>query len=394
MVFGILLAGIIGGTVGGVFKIPRPFRMNLNENDERLQQVLDARKIPLTIWPRVEYPNSKKLTKNDIMKYYQEHWLKHIPDMDMPNVCHTYSESFTNPYISAKKLYDQITFFTLEDFHHALDISIHKLLDLQADFPSINLNNYSVIFLPEKSSQWVASLAISKDEFGLPTHWLPLDIPGDKAGINLNKEFNESLDELDNHMIDTIIYFDDVSYSGTQILAVLDNIVERILIFSEDEPEEELSSQSSYKSDVTERIIDSKNVQFRDYIKNIIIVLPILSNTAFKLLVEKMDHIQAFIGDRMELKIHLIGAGEPFIIKNVRELMSEAEFMYLYKLNLVENMLDKTLTFTEWKVASRHASILKLYVNPELDRRCDDDFDVNPPYKKDPVHANIIEEEF
>jgi hypothetical protein len=100
------------------------------------------------------------------------------------------------------------------------------------------------------------------------------------------------------------------------------------------------------------------------------------------------------LGDRLELNIHLIVAGEPFIIKNVKELMSEEELMYLYKLNLVENMLDKTLTFTEWKVASRHASILKLYVNPELGRKCDDDFDVNPPYKKDPVHPNIIEEEF
>jgi hypothetical protein len=438
MVLGILVAGSLGHVVTQIIGSSDIFKIPLAEGeipvDTSSQAELDRRGIPLTINPRLYYPNSAKITRDEIVDYYHTHWLSYIPEGEYVNLCHT-PQKLTNPHKIAEKLISGIELLTLDELQEQLAYCLNDIYNR----PSINVDNYSCIFVPEKSSQWIASLAVTTELIPLPQTWLPLTILGDSKHEDYSAIFDENIKKLTPNS--TVIYFDDVSYSGTQVLLLLDEIVERILIKEEitakaapknfeadTELEEnmetgsttsfssttsvkseaaaskgwgdgELSSLGSlpgsvgttgtYRSEASSRDIHTDDVVFRGELTTIVLIIPFLSNRAFQDIMTKLNAIAEFAGERHALCFELITSKHR--IKNVKDILDgEEEMSYLRDLKLIGDSENGTMTFTEWKVPSRYVSIVKTMVNPDLQNECEDLVDVNPPYKSKPVNPSLI----
>lgn len=165
-----------------------PIPEELQEKIATLQQTMDDRKIPLTAWaprPKQSYPVD------------QENAARYV-DCLPPDLQETARLAISNT-----------RHISMAEFNESLEICVEKLNHEMAEK---KIKNYSVGMVYGKSNQWVTSLAL-KTLSQLPTSHFTL---GSKQGT-MGLEIHEQEFDMSHVRENSVVLFDDVSYSGTQM---------------------------------------------------------------------------------------------------------------------------------------------------------------------------------
>lgn len=177
-----------------------------------------------------------------------------------------------------QKAIDNAQYISMEKFDQALKGCVKELMTKIG--PS-----YSVGMVCGKSMQWVASLAL-KDTDRLPDSWFPLSSEQETVGI---KKTPKSEIDLRRVKEDTLVLFDDMSFSGEQLQKNLRDI----------------------KYAIKEHHCNAKKL---------IVVVPFMTQVAY-------DMVQTFIQDQKEmgfnLTIELITTDER--LRTVKEIFTKEE---------------------------------------------------------------------
>ena len=266
-----------------------------------IKRAMQQRGIPLHPCPKepeTTYPLKEESKEGWLKGIYDN--LKNLKGHKLP-ITQTEEEDLQ----ILKKVTDNIQHITYSDLDKALSECVAKLNDA---LKTTGKNKYSVGFACGKSQQWMASLALKYLQF-LPQSWFSLSLA--QGTIGLQNVVPTAACMVDTVNEDTLVLFDDCSYSGTQLEGIL---------------YDQLDSKAKTK-------------------KTLYIVIPFLSSEAEKIIQKAQTSCK-------NLDIKLITSTTK--IKLVKELFTEEKEKKLVELAVTQELFQTashhSLCYTDWRL--------------------------------------------